>query len=417
MFKQYEINGIESLDGLYNFDTESYESYVYKARNISPRMLKSGRKHDFLVCHDFKNNYRNDRFIFKDSSSKLEFFIPHSVLNSGLITEFCYFSHKFITIPPTTWINQMHRYGIKVYGTIITEWKEGKQRMEKFIETDAAIEKTVEKLEEIRQHFNFDGWLVNIENEVEPNDVPKLENFVKQLKDKNSQNEGKVIWYDSVINTGKLSWQNSLCEKNKCFYDISDGIFLNYWWNTELLEKSFSCCDYKPENVYCGIDCFAPRSEENKLKNWPRGGFSCDFMKKTMDSVSGNFSTAVFAPGWLFEVFMDDKLSYDDRMVEICKFWSQFGVEIDNDSEHSGTDPFSLDQVGQEVGNDVFDVHVELLNNGFKRISFVQECPLPMNSHLKMIEIDEIKIFTDRDFFDVIDTTTSVKVNGFIKNC
>jgi len=410
MFKQYEINGIESLDGLYNFDTESYESRVYKARDLLKRAPTNDRKNDFLVCHDFKNNYRNDRFIFKDSSSKIEFFIPHSVLNSGLITEFCYFSHKFITIPPTNWINQMHRYGIKVYGTIITEWEEGKQRMEKFIENDTAIAKTVEKLEEIRQHFNFDGWLLNIENEVEKIDVPKLESFLKQLKEKNSQSNGKVIWYDSVINTGKLSWQNALCEKNKCFYDISDGIFLNYWWNTELLEKSFSCCDYKPENVYCGIDCFAPRSEENKLKNWPRGGFNCDFMKKTMDSVSDNFSTAVFAPGWLFEASMDEKLSYDDKMVEICKFWSQFGVEFYED--WSRTDPVSLDQIGQKVVTDVFDVDIELLNDGFKRVCIVQKCPLPIRRRLKLIEINEIAIFTDRDFIDVSDTIKSIKVNG-----
>merc|ERR1712178_150040 len=104
---------------------------IYRARQLKATYTCKSR--DFLVCHDFKNNYKNDRFIFKDDSENLEFFIPHSVLNSSLITEFCYFSHHFITIPPTSWTNLMHRYGIKVYGTIITEWEAGKKTMENFI--------------------------------------------------------------------------------------------------------------------------------------------------------------------------------------------------------------------------------------------------------------------------------------------
>lgn len=36
--------------------------------------------------------------------------------------------------------------------------------------------------------------------------------------------------YDSVTVDGQLRWQNELNEKNKAFFDISDGIFVNYWW-------------------------------------------------------------------------------------------------------------------------------------------------------------------------------------------
>lgn len=37
--------------------------------------------------------------------------------------------------------------------------------------------------------------------------------------------------YDSVTVDGYLYWQNELNVKNKLFFDISDGIFVNYGWN------------------------------------------------------------------------------------------------------------------------------------------------------------------------------------------
>lgn len=36
--------------------------------------------------------------------------------------------------------------------------------------------------------------------------------------------------YDSVTIDGKLDWQDQLNEKNKPFFDICDGIFVNYTW-------------------------------------------------------------------------------------------------------------------------------------------------------------------------------------------
>lgn len=36
--------------------------------------------------------------------------------------------------------------------------------------------------------------------------------------------------YDSVTIDGKLNWQDQLNEYNKLFFDICDGIFVNYTW-------------------------------------------------------------------------------------------------------------------------------------------------------------------------------------------
>lgn len=34
-----------------------------------------------------------------------------------------------------------------------------------------------------------------------------------------------MIWYDSVIDTGELKWQDELNLSNKDFLDASDGVF------------------------------------------------------------------------------------------------------------------------------------------------------------------------------------------------
>lgn len=34
-----------------------------------------------------------------------------------------------------------------------------------------------------------------------------------------------MIWYDSVIDTGELKWQDELNLNNKDFFDVSDGVF------------------------------------------------------------------------------------------------------------------------------------------------------------------------------------------------
>ncbi len=43
--------------------------------------------------------------------------------------------------------------------------------------------------------------------------------------------------YDAVTIEGKLDWQNELNEKNRAFFDVCDGIFLNYTWKVGGVDK------------------------------------------------------------------------------------------------------------------------------------------------------------------------------------
>ena len=47
--------------------------------------------------------------------------------------------------------------------------------------------------------------------------------------------------YDSVTLDGKLNWQDQVNEHNKPFFDICDGIFVNYTWKVLLIFPLHAC--------------------------------------------------------------------------------------------------------------------------------------------------------------------------------
>ena len=78
------------------------------------------------------------------------------------------------------------------------------------------VDVVVEKMSQIQKFYGFDGWLINIENSLEPENVEKMKEFLKKLK-----KFGVVIWYDAVTVKGELKWQDSLTKLNKPFFDVS----------------------------------------------------------------------------------------------------------------------------------------------------------------------------------------------------
>ena len=88
----------------------------------------------------------------------------------------------------TSWTETAHSNDSMCLGTIITEWKEGKIRCSKLLEN---IDAATDQLALIQNFFGFDGWLVNIENTLEPQEINLMIEFVKKLRKKCDT----VIWY------------------------------------------------------------------------------------------------------------------------------------------------------------------------------------------------------------------------------
>ncbi|XP_021931966.1 cytosolic endo-beta-N-acetylglucosaminidase isoform X2 [Zootermopsis nevadensis] len=210
------------------------------------------------------------------------------------IDTFVYFSHQLVTIPPPVWINSAHLHGTKVLGTLITEWDDGKKVWGEILESDGTVEDFVNDLVAICCHFGFDGYLLNVENNIPPEYVTRLELFVKLIHSRLHSKipYAEVIWYDSVTKEGKLEWQNELNNLNRPFFNNCDGIFLNYTWKEDNLKKSVENAGARHLDVYVGVDVFGRNC-------YGGGGFnSCQAVELARKY---NLSLALFAPSWVHE--------------------------------------------------------------------------------------------------------------------
>jgi mannosyl-glycoprotein endo-beta-N-acetylglucosaminidase len=304
--EQISNKPIRSFKSLLLFNPNKHNEYNVEDLKLSSTS-NNRKERKFLVCHDMKNNYLEDKYYQGSNESKsFEFY------HWQYIDMFIYFSHHFVTIPPEQWINASHENNCRCLGTLITEWKDGTIICNEMLKDEQTIDLTVNKLVELCLFYKFDGWLINIENPV-VNNVTLLillcDKLTKSLK-KLDSNRYRVIWYDSVIQTGELKWQNELNSLNECFFNVCDAIFINYTWKDENLKKCIDFSDKKRLNdIYIGVDVFGRGCLGN-------GGFNTNVALEKISEYN-DLSCALFAPGWLHECN-----AIDEFIQNTDKFWN-----------------------------------------------------------------------------------------------
>ncbi|XP_007958023.1 cytosolic endo-beta-N-acetylglucosaminidase [Orycteropus afer afer] len=262
-----------------------------------------------LLCHDMMGGYLDDRFIQGSAVQN-----PYSFYHWQYIDIFVYFSHHTVTIPPVGWTNAAHRHGVCVLGTFITEWSAGKKLCEAFLAGDErSYQAVAEQLVRMAQFFRFDGWLINIENALSLAAVGNLPPFLRYLTSELHRvvPGGLVLWYDSVVRSGELKWQDELNEENGAFFQACDGFFTNYNWREEHLERMVAHAGGRRADVYVGVDVFA-------RGNVVGGRFDTD---KSLEVIRKHgFSAALFAPGWVYECLEKTEFFQNED-----KFWGLLG--------------------------------------------------------------------------------------------
>nr|XP_054391803.1 cytosolic endo-beta-N-acetylglucosaminidase isoform X8 [Pongo abelii] len=323
-----------------------------------------------LLCHDMMGGYLDDRFI---QGSVVQ--TPYAFYHWQCIDVFVYFSHHTVTIPPVGWTNAAHRHGVCVLGTFITEWNEGGRLCEAFLAGDErSYQAVADRLVQMAQFFRFDGWLINIENSLSLAAVGNMPPFLRYLTTQLHRQVpgGLVLWYDSVVQSGQLKWQDELNQHNRVFFDSCDGFFTNYNWREEHLERMLGQAGERRADVYVGVDVFArgnvvggrfdtdkslftagdsdnrmrgvpeddgtaqpqpvsaqllppcPCSSADRLSRalfWPACG-TTGVMPSSPQSLElirkHGFSVALFAPGWVYEC-----LEKKDFFQNQDKFWGR----------------------------------------------------------------------------------------------
>ncbi|XP_031558651.1 cytosolic endo-beta-N-acetylglucosaminidase-like [Actinia tenebrosa] len=317
-----------------------------------------------LVCHDMRGGYIEDRFVQGYPSCDC-----YRIYHWQYIDIFVYFSHHFITIPPPTWTNAAHTNGVLVLGTLITEWDDGAQRCSEFLEDEHSYKALAKQLVEIADYYKFDGWLINIENPIQPAKVINLIDFVDYLTKAVHQRNpfGQVIWYDSVTYKGDLQWQNELNSMNGQFFESCDGIFLNYTWSVHqvsTLGHAAAAYQRPLADVYVGVDVFGRGC-------YAGGGF------KTKEAVKiarqEKLSTAIFAPGWVLETQGKQNFTVNQN-----RFWALLSKECPTHPMAKGI-PF-VTSLCQGYGEKLFINGKEVLSHPWTNLSCQQIQPTYINA-------------------------------------
>lgn len=71
-----------------------------------------------------------------------------------------------------------------------------------------------------------------------------------------------IIWYDSVIPSGKVAWQSELNSQNQMLFSACDIFFTDYHWNLDKLQRSVQYAGKEIQKLFHGIDV------------WGRGAFA-----------------------------------------------------------------------------------------------------------------------------------------------
>ncbi|CAH1795243.1 unnamed protein product [Owenia fusiformis] len=295
---------LDTLDSVWRWSGNKYKHEISQVP-IAPR-YRNRHGNKLLLCHDLKNGYLEDRFSQGSSQDEAYRFYHWQYADS-----FVYFSHKLVTIPPSCWTNAAHRNGVKVLGTFITEWDEGAAICSELFESRSKYRKFADILVAIATFFNFEGWLINIENEIQEKHIEGMRHFVQYLTTAMHQQipGSEVIWYDSVTNKGALEWQNELNDNNSLFFDACDGIFLNYTWKQENLVQSAenAILKQRKNDVYVGVDVFG--------RGCPGGG-GYNTIEALQAARQHGLSVAMFAHAWTYEILGSENFTDNEN-----KFW------------------------------------------------------------------------------------------------
>ncbi|KAA1478446.1 hypothetical protein DENSPDRAFT_685666 [Dentipellis sp. KUC8613] len=277
-----------------------------------------GSKGKLLACHDFKGGY------YESPSA-----VTYTFNFWPLCSTFIYFSHHRVTIPPSGWTTTAHRHGTKMLGTLIFEHQEsegdclrllfGKLPTSKTGPAESSNDDTVPTsphyarvLADLARERGFDGYLLNFEYHLRAGGgvgqtralAAWIALLTAELKTKVGPH-AEVIWYDSVVFTGQLRWQDRLNNYNLPFFIPSTGFFTNYTWPPTYPSLTAQYLHSlappirgpkTPRSVYTGIDVWGRGSHGG-------GGLGC--FRALEHITPAGTSTALFGQGWTWESQQD----------------------------------------------------------------------------------------------------------------
>jgi len=244
-----------------------------------------------LIAPDGMNNLAN--YINEQKQFNLYNFTHWAHID--VLNWFAGTANETISLPAKPWVETAHRNGVKVIGTVylsVAQYGGDVATVAKLLQQDSqgrfpfAI-----KLVALADYYGFDGWLINPETDLTQiknaqGEVvkgkfeyenaarlgKKMQSFMKYLTSI-APKEMEIHWYDSMLLDGSVKWQNELNDNNQPFFQddsqksarISDAMFINYWWNGDMVTKSHDYAKQlgrSPYDIYFGADLSPARNAQ-----------------------------------------------------------------------------------------------------------------------------------------------------------
>lgn len=185
----------------------------YSIDHVSSMNKKESMRPEVIVCHDYKGNYLDDKFI--NGTDKYE---EYRFYNWNCIDVFCYFSYNIVSIPTLQWLNAAHKNGVKVMGTFNIKYPEEQNALytQVLSSEDQAVQ-VARALVDLLKLLKLDGWFIDIQVFVDKKQIPTLKHFLGCLTRLTHHEvpNAKILWNDSVTQDGSLIYQNELNVKNE----------------------------------------------------------------------------------------------------------------------------------------------------------------------------------------------------------
>ena len=174
-------------------------------------------------------------------------------------------ANEGIIVPPTAfWTDAAHKNGVKSIGTVFfpPNVYGGKEEWvyEFLVKNDDGSFPVADKLIEVANTYNFDGWFINQETYDLKGDVGELmQQFIKYYRE---QSTLKLVWYDAMIDDSRVIWQDELNNHNQMYFqnddsNMSDVFFINFRYNEVNLEDSKALAQQLGRSeweLFAGID-------------------------------------------------------------------------------------------------------------------------------------------------------------------
>ena len=188
-------------------------------------------------------------------------------------TSFVYWSGSKrgqVVVPTGEFTDAAHTNGVPVMGTIFFDWGGNSSVVENFVRNYRSV---ADKLIEVMEYYGFDGYFFNEETAVDYTTAGNLRSMIAYMR---QQRPTMLIgWYDSITDSGNLSYQNAVNGYNSGW--VSAGVnefFMNYNWTTQDVNTTVSTMQNLGKSQYeafAGLDvqqnCMNTNFSSNYLLN------------------------------------------------------------------------------------------------------------------------------------------------------